>query len=111
MASYIVPAGHVGVHAKTLAASTVDTVTFVLGSTSSPGWGKMPRSIEVITDGVADIYVTVNGATPTVAGTDCFRVPAAAGATVIDVDGSGAAAPVVVKLISAGTPAYSVSRA
>lgn len=111
MASYTVPAGHVGVHAKTLVASAVDTVTFVLGSTSSPGWGRMPKMVEVLTDGAADIYVTVNGATPTVAGTDCYRVPAAAGSTVIDVNAADASAPVVVKLISAGTPAYSVSRA
>lgn len=106
------PSGHVGVHAKTLAAGVVDTVSFQLGvDTGSPGWGRMPRAVEIITDGVADIYVTVDGSAPTVAGTHCYRVPAAAGATVLDVRSPDPQDQVIVKLVSAGTPTYSVSRA
>lgn len=111
MASYDVPNGHVGAHEKTLVASTVDTVTFLVGDGSTPGWGRAPTSVEVITDGAADIYVTVDGSVPTVAGTACWRVPAYPGASVIDVHDSNLTDPVVVKLLSAGAPTYSVSRA
>lgn len=111
MASYTVPNGHVGAHAKTLVATTVDTVTFALGSTGSPGWARMPKSVEILTDGAADIYVTVDGTTPTVAGTPCYRVPPFPGSTIIDVRDSDPNDAVVVKLISSGTPTYSVSRA
>lgn len=111
MTAYTVPNGHVGAHEKTLAAETVDTVTFQLGSPGTPGWSKVPKRVEVITDGAADIYVTVDGSTPAVAGTACYRVPALAGAAVIDVNDDNSADEVVVKLISAGSPVYSVSRA
>lgn len=111
MANYTVPNGHIGAHAKTLVASTVDTVTFALGSTGTPGWARMPKSIEIISDGADDIYVTVDGSAPTVAGTACYRVPAFPGATVLDVRDSNPTDEVAVKLISAGTPTYSVSRA
>lgn len=111
MANYTVPNGHIGAHAKTLVASTVDTVTFALGSTGTPGWARMPKSVEIISDGAADIYVTVDGTVPAVAGTPCYRVPAFPGATVLDVRDSNPVDEVVVKLISAGTPTYSVSRA
>ncbi len=110
MASYTVPVGHIGVHEKTLVANTVDSVTFALGSTSNSGWANMSEQIEIITDGTADIYVTVDGTTPTVAGTDCWRVPAMAGASSFDVPRPTATSPVVVKLVSAGTPKYSVGR-
>lgn len=110
MATYTVPNGHIGAHAKTLVAATVDTVTFALGSTGTPGWARMPKQVEILTDGTADIYVTVDGSTPTVAGTATYRVPALPGATVIDLNDSQTTA-VEVKLISAGTPTYSVSRA
>lgn len=111
MATYSIPNGHVGAHAKTLVASTVDTVTFVLGSTGTPGWARMPKAVEVLTDGAADIYITVDGSTPTVAGTNCWRVPASLGSVVIDVRDADPNDPVVVKLISVGAPVYSVSRA
>lgn len=111
MADYSVPNGHVGVHAKTLTASVVDSVTFALGTASTPGWARMPQAVEILSDGAADIYVTVDGSTPTVAGTNCWRVPALAGASTFDVRDSVATDVVVVKLVSAGTPTYSVSRA
>lgn len=111
MAEYTVPAGHIGVHEKTAVAGVVDTVTFEVGSRNTPGWGRLPRQIEVLTDGAADMYVTVDGSTPVPAATNCYRVPAAAGATVISVADADATDAVVVKVVSAGTPEYSVSRA
>ncbi len=111
MAGYTVAVGEIGAHAKTLAASTVDTVTFTLGSATAPGWARVPKKVEVLTDGAADIYVTIDGSTPTVAGANCYRMPAFPGATVIDVRDSDPTDAVVVQLISAGTPVYSVSRA
>lgn len=111
MANYTVTVAQVGAHAKTLVASTVDTVTFTLGSVGTPGWARVPKRVQVITDGVDDIYLTVDGSAPTVAGANCYRVPAVAGTSVIDVTDTDPTDAVVVKLISAGTPEYSVSRA
>jgi hypothetical protein len=111
VASYNVPAGHVGVYTKTLVADDVDTVTFQVGSTSTPGWGKMPKRVEVLSDGADVIYVTVNGSAPTVEGTHCYQLPAAAGSTILDVTDADPTDAVLVKLISAGTPTYSVCRA
>lgn len=113
MANYTVAAGQVAAHAKLLTVSTVDTVTFQLGSTSSPGWAaRLPKKVQVLSDGVADIYFTVDGSTPTVAGSNCYRVPAVAAASVVvSVADSDPADPVVVKLISSGAATYSVSRA
>lgn len=84
----------------TLAASTVDAITF----------SSNPKTVEVCNrDGAAAIYFTVNGVDPTVGGDDCFVVAAAAGAA-LAVDAPTTTATVV-KLISSGTPAYSVTAA
>jgi hypothetical protein len=99
MASYTVPAGHVGAHEKTLVADTADTVTFT---------GADLAEVRIITDGAADIYVSFgSSSTPAVAGSSSWRVPGVAGSTVLPVRTSG---DTVVKLISSGTPEYSVSR-
>jgi hypothetical protein len=99
VATYTVPAGDVGVHVKTLVASTVDTVTFTSADLAE---------VEVLTNGAADIYVTFGSTkTPTVAGTQCWRIPADTVSAVLPVHTSG---DTVVKLISAGTPTYSVGR-
>lgn len=112
MASYTVNYGELAAHAKTMVAATVDTVTFAAGDPSSPGWGKMPAAIEVLSSGASDIYFTVDGSTPTVAGATTYRVPNVAGATKkVKLNDGNAYDAVVVKLISAGTPVYSVSRA
>lgn len=98
MASYSVAAGAIGAYAKTLVASTVDTITFaddVVG-------------VEVVSDGSAAVYFTVDGTAPTVAGASTYLIPA--GLMVRSVK-SAPSNGVVVKVISAGTPVYSVARA
>lgn len=98
MASYSIAAGEIAAYGKTLVASTVDTVTF----TSSDR-----EMVRVYNDtGTAVIHFTVDGSTPTVNGATTYRVPAVAGAyTSAEVRTAGAT---VVKLISSGTPTYSV---
>lgn len=96
MASYSVAAGERGAHRKTLVASTVDTVTF----------SRDVDMVEVLNlDGAAEIYFTTDGSTPTVGGANTDVLPAAVNAVERDVPTSGAT---VVKLISSGTPMYSV---
>ena len=97
MATYAASAGDVAVYNKTLGADTVDTVTFT----------EDRESVRVYNDDGADvIWFTVDGSTPEANGAKSYRVPATAGASVtVDVR-TGAATSV--KLISAGTPTYSV---
>jgi hypothetical protein len=111
MSNYTVPPGNVGVHKKTLAPGVIDTVTFALGDPGTPGWNKVPRRVEILTDGVDEVYATTDGSAPTVAGGNTYRLPSAGGlvAVVVSVDSASGAA--VVKLISSGSPVYSVSRA
>lgn len=101
MAAYEVDTveGELAVHEKQLVADTVDTVTFL---------GADLGEVEVLTDGTADIYV-VFGAdqTPEVAGPKCRRIPVGSASAVFEPHTSG---DTVVKLISAGTPVYSVAR-
>jgi hypothetical protein len=97
VASYTVAADLHGAYAKTLVANTVDTVTFT---------DDIDR-VEVTSNGAAAVYVTVDGTTPTVAGAGTFELPAgAASVREIAVPTAGGT---VVKLISAGTPVYSVA--
>lgn len=98
----------------TLTATTVDTITI-----NSPA-----PLVRIANRGTADIFLTLNGTTPTVGGAETLVVPA--GQTVAydtglrhgpgqwtDYDGvttvgTANATNFVVKLISSGTPAYSV---
>lgn len=98
MAEYNVPYADVGVHLKTLVANQVDTVTFT---------GRDLSEVEILSDGSADIFVRLGGADPVVGSGSCWRVPAAMGSTILSVDTSR---DTIVKLISSGTPTYSVSR-
>lgn len=98
MASHVVPDGHVGVYNKTLVAAAIDTVTFTSTDVSE---------VAIATDGTEDIFVKFGGGAPTVEGTDCFLVPSVAGVTRFAPRTSSAT---VVKLISSGTPVYSVSK-
>lgn len=82
----------------TLVASTVTTVTLPSNVTQ----------LEVLNrSGSAEIYFTVDGSTsPTVGGNDCYVLPASIGATIVS---SQDTANTVVRLISSGTPTYSVT--
>jgi hypothetical protein len=98
VASYSAAAGDVAVHDKTLVASTVDTVTFT---------DDLDR-VEVISDGAAALYFTTDGSTPTVSGAKCWPLLSGVANTLnVQVDTAGGT---VVKLISSGTPKYSVVR-
>lgn len=95
MASY---QGDRAVHAKTLVADTVDTVTL----------SRHAKSVEVLShDGAAAIYFTVDGSTPTVAGANTYALPVGIGGLEVDLEDNQP--PTEVKLISAGTPLYSVT--
>lgn len=99
MASYSVADDELGVRDKSLAAATVDTVTF----------GRSCDVIEVLNvSGTAAIFFRIDGVDPIVSGTKAYRVPAAAGASRTVRTNSGGA-DTVVKLISSGTPSYDVS--
>lgn len=79
-----------------LAANTVDTVTM------DREW----ENLHIVSDGTARIDFTVDGSAPAVGGTPTgFVLPAAVAVATPPVN---EAEPVVVKLISAGTPTYSV---
>jgi hypothetical protein len=81
----------------TLVGSAVDTITLLTN----------PAVVEIVNvSGATAIYYTVDGSAPTVGGVNTRVVPAAAGArdrVNISPDATG-----VVKLISSGTPTYSV---
>lgn len=77
----------------TLIATVVDTVNF------NAEWG----SIRVFNRGMVDIYVRLDGTAPTVAGDECYVIPAGTAEDII----TGAAISLI-KLISSGIPAYSV---
>jgi hypothetical protein len=98
MASYSVTAGQVGAYEKTAVANTVDTITFA---------DNVSR-VEVISDGAASISVSVDGSTPTVLGAGGYYLPAVACVRVFPAQPTNGT---VVKLISSGTPKYSVSKA
>jgi len=98
MATHTVSSGQVGVHAVTLTANTVETVTFADDLTS----------VEVISDGAAAVYWTADGSTPTVGGNNCYFLPA--GAASVDTRQPMTASGTVVQLISSGTPTISVQR-
>lgn len=98
MANYPLNPGDIAAHAKVLVANAPDTVTF-----ADPF-----EAIEIISSGTADIYVTLDGTVPTVAGGHCIRIPAATNPTapsrVVHANGTAT----VVSLVSSGTPTYSV---
>jgi hypothetical protein len=81
----------------TLVAATVDTVTF------STDW----QSVEILNRATSgDIYATVDGTTPVSGADDTIFVGPNQAVTVrLPTTGAGTD---VIKLISAGTPAYSV---
>lgn len=98
MAAYAVAAGERGVHAKALVAATVDTVTFAADC----------DAVEVMNEtGTSPISFTTDGTAPTVGGNNTYYLPATICSVEVQPDVAGVT---VIKLISAGTPSYSVTR-
>lgn len=84
----------------TLTASTVATVTFAADYRAIMVTHRSPSATD-------PIYFTVDGSTPTAAGDDTFVVMPG-GWRSVNAQYDNADASTVIKLISAGTPAYSV---
>jgi uncharacterized protein YjlB len=99
MSVHKVARGAVGAYELKLVAATPDTVEFASNLSS----------VEVVSDGSAAIYFTVDGDAPTVKGGDCFYLPA--GAICSREVESKTNASTIVQVISPGTPTYSVARA
>lgn len=97
MASVAMSATDVASYNNALGAATVDTVTIARDA----------EYVRVYNDsGTTAIFFTTDGTVPTVNGSNCYRVPATAGAsTSVDVTG---VSPTLVKLISSGASTYSV---
>lgn len=92
-----VQTGKIGAYGITLSAGQVSEVDFV----------DDVDVVEVITDGAAAVYATVDGSAPTVGGSNCYYLPAVAGSKEIHPPTSGGT---VVKLISSGTPTVGVAK-
>lgn len=94
MAVYNVAAGDRAAHDKTLVANVADAVNFTAD----------PDFIEVLSDGAAAIYLTIDGSAPAISGPKTIKLPALPCSRKIRHGGNQA-----VRLISAGTPTYSVT--
>jgi hypothetical protein len=96
-----VAAGQIGTYEQQLIANTVLTVNFTDDL----------DNVEVITNGAAAVYFTVDGSTPTIpsgaVGSSCYYLPAAAGSKEVHPPTAGGT---TVKLISSGTPTISIAR-
>lgn len=96
-------AGEVALHNITLTPGAEDLVSFA----ATPESPSRANTIEVISDGVDDLYFTVDGSDATVGGRNCYRLPKGALAArerqVLDVDA------IEVHLISPGATTYSVT--
>lgn len=99
MAEYTVKKDAIGAHAKQLSAAAVDTVVFEDDL----------DFVEIVSDGAAAIYVTVDRPAPTVGGSEAYFLPAAPCARTLSARSGGGGT--AVRLISAGTPTYSVAKA
>lgn len=101
MADTALSNGDRAAHAKTLTAATAETVTFGTDYVTQ---------IEVTShDGASAIYFTVDGSTPTVGGAATYFLPASISTRTVPVPPARRKSTTV-KLISAATPIYSVTR-
>lgn len=97
MAQHTVAAGDKAIHGISLVAATQDEVDFTDSLTA----------VEIVNlSGSSEIYVTVDGTNATVGGANTIVLPAAIGSLRLEVPRRTQGA--VVKLISPGTPRYSV---
>lgn len=94
MSNFNVAAGEHLVPEKTLVASTVDKVTFDV----------TPNAVRIYSDGTASIFVRFDGTDPTVGDVKARYIPASPCARTFTVRAN----KVDVRLISVGTPKYSV---
>ena len=97
MANHNVPITAVAAHDVTLTANVVERFTFP----------DNVDTVEILSDGAADIYFTLDGTAPTVGGPNTYRILSVMGSTVVTPTASG---PTTVALISEGTPNVSVGR-
>ncbi len=105
MPDVTVAANKVAAHDITLVAGQVSSVTFT---------DNISR-VEIVSDGSAKVFYTVDGSTPTVGGAGCYPIPAV-GPLISDERNTTPWQTAgnlvdVVRLISAGTPTVSVVRA
>lgn len=101
MANHTVAKNAVGEHDVVLTPNVVETVTF----------SQQVIPVEVISDGTAAVYYTLDGTDPAVGADQCYELPA--GSPAVDTRTRGvldSSAPTVVKLISTGSPTISVQR-
>lgn len=102
MAKHEVGDNKIGSYANELVANSIDEVVFA----------DVLKAVGVRSNGVAAIYYTLDGSAPTIGGTHTIEIPAGAVAVSVEVVPSFIPRKqTVVKLISAGTPEYSVARA
>ena len=98
MATYTVSADAIGTSLFTMTANTADVVTFTDDLTD----------VEVVSDGAAAVYYTIDGSTPSINGANCYYLPS--GVASVDARKPRTDGGTVVKLISAGTPSVRVQR-
>ena len=89
------------VYHGTLTATTVDTVTLSQGTSAVEVYNRAAA-------GGADIYVTTTNIDPTVGGNDCYIITPQTSDLLPTFRDSGNKAATV-KIISSGTPSYSVT--
>ena len=97
MADHKVPLNAIAAHDVTLTANTVERFTFP----------DNVDAVEILSDGAEDIYFTLDGSSPVVAGPNTYRIQAVMGSTVVTPTAYG---PTTVALISSGSPNVSVGR-
>jgi hypothetical protein len=97
MAKYTVGKGQVGAHAKTLTPNTADEVVFADDQSF----------VEVVSDGTAELYFTIDAPAPAVGDGAAYYMPATAG---VRTEPSPKPGETVLRLISSGAVKYSVAK-
>lgn len=97
MAKYKVEKGQVGAHAKTLTPNTFDEIVFVDDQSF----------VEVVSDGAAELYFTIDAPAPAVGDAAAYYMPATVG---VRNEPSPKPGETVVRLISSGAVKYSVAK-